>query len=296
MGKKLKLFVISGLVTLMSGASVLYKSFAKNQDLQASANQPQTSVAQANSTIPPQSAMTGWLGFATTANKNRTFLPLLPVNADAQVALFSDAWDQVKPGTSLVGIAGGIKQQVKFRRSQEEPFGCDSNKTKMATFTAAKRFPEGPVWLLPANLAKEAKSFTLQALNLSEVPTSILPVNKRKPSVARAWKAGGVIVVMQKQSKDQVRLSILINSRIAYNALEKKSYMQGGDPEPVEFPNFDGTPGIPFPIGAFQANPKSAPMIVFWQPGYEGQAYSVVASVKGKMQKVDEKAIYFCAF
>ncbi|MDZ8140402.1 MAG: hypothetical protein RM049_34785 [Nostoc sp. DedQUE04] len=166
----------------------------------------------------------------------------------------------------------------------------------MATFTAAKRFPEGPVWLLPANEAKEAKSLTFQALNLSKVTTSVLPVNKRKPSVARAWKAGGATVVMQKQSKDQVRLSILINSRIAYNALEKKSYMQGGDPEPVKFPNFDGTPGIPFPIGAFQANPKSAPMIVFWQPGYEGQAYSVVASVKGKMQKVDDKAIYFCAF
>lgn len=47
---------------------------------------------------------------------------------------------------------------------------------------------------------------------------------------------------------------------------------------------------------AFQANPKSAPMIVFWQPSYEGQGYSVVASVKGKMQKVDENAIYFCAF
>ncbi|MBW4458600.1 MAG: hypothetical protein KME55_41960 [Nostoc indistinguendum CM1-VF10] len=152
------------------------------------------------------------------------------------------------------------------------------------------------VWLLPMNLAKEAKSLNFQALNLSEVPTSVLPVNKRKPSVARAWKAGGVTVVMQKQSKDQVRLSILINSRIAYNAVEKKSYMQGGDPEPVKFPKFDGTPGIPFPIGAFQANAKSAPMIVFWQPSYEGQGYSVVASVKSKMQKVDENAIYFCAF
>jgi hypothetical protein len=43
MQKKLKLFVICGLVGLMSGASVLYKSFAKNQALQASANQPQTS-------------------------------------------------------------------------------------------------------------------------------------------------------------------------------------------------------------------------------------------------------------
>jgi hypothetical protein len=296
MEKKLKLFVISGLVGLMSGTSVLYKSFAKNQGLQASANQPQTLVAQANSTTPPQSAMTGWLGFATTTNKNGTFLRLLPVNADAQVALFSDAWDQVKPGTSLVGLAGGIKQQVKFRRSQEEPFGCKNNKTKMATFTAAKRFAEGPVWLLPANLAKEAKSFTLQALNLSEVPTSVLPVNKRKPSVARAWKAGGATVVMQKQSKGQVRLSILINSRIAYNAVKEKLYFEGDNPEPVKFPNFDGTPGIPFPIGAFQANPKSAPMIVFWQPGYEGQAYSVLASVKGKMQEVDGSTIYFCGF
>ncbi|MDZ8140404.1 MAG: hypothetical protein RM049_34795 [Nostoc sp. DedQUE04] len=126
MEKKLKLFVISGLVGLMFGTSVLYKSFAKNQALQASANQPQTLIAQANSTTPPQSAMTGWLGFATTANKNGVFLPLLPVNADAQVALFSDAWDQVKPGTSLVGIAEGIKQQVKFHRSQEEPFGCEN--------------------------------------------------------------------------------------------------------------------------------------------------------------------------
>ncbi|WP_100900199.1 hypothetical protein [Nostoc flagelliforme] len=296
MEKKLKLFVISGLVALMSGASVLYKSFAKNQALQASANQPQTSVAQANSTTPPQSAMTGWLGFATTTNKNGTFLRLLPVNADAQVALFSDAWDQVKPGTSLVGLAGGIKQQVKFRRSQEEPFGCKNNKTKMATFTAAKRFAEGPVWLLPTNLAKEAKSFTLQALNLSEVPTNVLPVNKRKPSVARAWKAGGATVVMQKQSKDQVRLSILINSRIAYNSVEKKLDFQDDNPEPVKFPKIDGTPGIPFPIGAFQANAKSAPMIVFWQPGYEGQAYSVLASVKGKMQEVDGNTIYFCAF
>ncbi len=73
-------------------------------------------------------AVTGWLGFATTTNKNGTFLRLLPVNVDAQVALFSDAWDQVKPGTSLVGLAGGIKQRVKFRRSQEEPFGCQNNK------------------------------------------------------------------------------------------------------------------------------------------------------------------------
>ncbi|MBD2452195.1 hypothetical protein H6G76_34860 [Nostoc sp. FACHB-152] len=296
MQKKLRLFFLSPLLALISSTAVLSKSFAPNQALQTIANQPQTSVAQANSTTPPQSAMTGWLGFATTANKNGTFLPLLPVNADAQVALFSDVWDQVKPGTSLVGIAGGIKQQVKFRRSKEEPFGCEQNKTKMATFTAPKRFPFGPVWLLPANIAKEAKSLTLQALNLSEVPTSVLPVNKRKPSQARAWKAGGATIVMQKQTKDQVRLSILINSRIAYNAVEKQFYIQGDDPEPVKFPNFDGTPGIPFPIGAFQANAKSAPMIVFWQPSYEGQGYSVVASVKGKMQKVDEQAIYFCAF
>jgi hypothetical protein len=287
MQTKLKLLLIGGVVALMPSTSIFHKSFAE---------QPQTVIAQASSGLPAQSAMTGWLGFATRANSNGRFLPLIPVNSSAQVAIFSDKWNQVKPGTPLVGVGGGIKQQIKFRRSGEELFGCDSNKTTMATFTAAKRFAEGPVWVLPANAAKEAKSLTLQPLNLSQVPTTVLPANKRKPSEARAWKAGSATIVMQKQSKDQVRLSILMNSRVAYNTVEKKSYFDGASNQPVKFPRIDDTPGIPFPIGAFQANAKSAPIIVFWQPGYEGQGYRVVASVKGKMQIVDENYVYFCAF
>jgi hypothetical protein len=86
----------------------------------------------------------------------------LPVNSQAQVAIFSEDWIKVKPGTPLVALAPGIKLEVKFRRSAEEAYGCDNGRVKMVTFTAPKAFPADPVWLLPPGSANSATALRLE--------------------------------------------------------------------------------------------------------------------------------------
>jgi hypothetical protein len=256
-------------------------------------------IAQTSSTtLPTQLPVGGWLAFATKPNNNNFKYPWSPVNTKAQIAIFSDSsddWGKVKPGTKFLALAPGLKEEVKFRKLGEEPYGCDNNATKMPTFTASKYLPEGAIWILPPGTKSNATALNLQKVNLANIPTNILPANRRKPSDARAWKAGQTTIIQQKTNNLKVKLTVLVNSQILYTETQEKYFFEGAEKSPVNLSEAQ-EPGISYPIGIFQLNANQPPVIAFWQPGYEGNGFTVLASVKGKIQKIEAGSAYFCAF
>ncbi|HLO84079.1 MAG TPA: hypothetical protein VK203_03560, partial [Nostocaceae cyanobacterium] len=240
----------------------------------------------------------GWLAVATKPNKNNFKYPWSPVNSKAQIAILSepsDEWGKVKPGTKFLALAPGLKQEVKFRKLGAEPYGCDNNATKMPTFTAAKSFPEGAVWILPSGTQSNVTALNLQPVNLATIPTNILPANRRKSSDARAWKAGQTTIIQQKTSNLKVKLTVLVNTQVIFTDNQEKYFFEGAEKTPVNLTEAQ-EPGISYPIGVFQLNANQPPVIAFWEPGYEGNGFTVLASVKGKIQKIEAGSAYFCAF
>jgi hypothetical protein len=297
--QKQKLWLSTALTALIATTTVLIQDVTKNQML-VTASQSGEMIAQGSQSIlPKQLPVGGWLAVATRPNKQGRFkYPWSPVNAKAQVAIFTDEnnnWKQVKPGTSLLGITPGLSQEIKFKRSDKEPYGCDDIPTQMATFTAARPFPEGPIWLLPPGSNPTATALRLEQLKLDKIPTNILPANRRKASDARAWKAGSSTILLQKQSSLKVKLTVLVNSQVVFTANEEKYFFTGAAKTPVNL-STDGEPGISQPVGAFQLSANQPPVIVLWEPGYEGHGFSILASVKGKMQRINQGSVYFCAF
>lgn len=291
---KRNLLLSSAFLALTATTPLLIKN------LNVAASQSREIIAQSSqSVLPKQLPVGGWLAFATRPNKNgRYTFPWSPVNSKAQVAIFSDDannWTRVKPGTSFLAITPALKQEVKFRRLGEEPYGCDDNPTKMPTFTASRPFPEGPVWLLPPGSNATATALRLEPINLAKIPTNILPANRRKPSDARAWKAGSSTILLQKQSNLKVKLTVLANSQTVFTTNLEKYFFEGADKTPVNLSK-DGEPGISQPVGAFQLNANQPPVIVLWKPGYEGHSFSILASDKGKIQQTELASVYYCAF
>lgn len=288
------LLLLTALLPLIASTPV----FSKNLTLTPA--QPKSAIAQSSqTTLPKQLPVGGWLAFGTRANKNGRFkFGFSPVNSKAQLAIFADEssdWTRVKPGTSLVAIASGLKQTVKFRRLGNEPYGCDDIPTKMGTFTASKPFSEGPIWLLPPGNTT-ATALRLEAVNLTTIPTNILPANRRKPSEARAWKAGSSTIIMQKQSQFKVKLTVLANSKVIFTEEQEQYFMEGAEKTPVNLSEDVFAPGIAQPIGAFQLNANQPPVIVFWHPAYEGHGFHILASNKGRVQRIDTGSVYYCAF
>jgi hypothetical protein len=279
LSRRYNLLLVSALLTLTSSTPPITKASAQNSAV----------------VLPPQLPVTGWLAFATKSKNNSRDFSWLPVNSQAQVAIFSQDWIKVKSGTPLVALAPGIKQQIKFRRFAEEAYGCDNGRIKMGTFTAPKAFPGGPVWLLPPGSANNATALRLEPLKLNQLPTNILPANRRKPSDARAWKVGATTIVMQKQSNLGVKLTFLMNSKVFSTIQAEKYFFEGAEKKPVNLSE-ESEPGIPIPVGAFQLKPNQPPVIVLWKPGYEGNNFEVLAQINGQVQRLEVASVYSCAF
>lgn len=268
----------------------------KTQQELATAQTPPTT---ANLPKQPFLPTPGWLGLATIAGGGRQQYPWSPAHPNGQAVIVSDteAWAKVKVGTPLVAVAPNFKQKVTFLRSSEERYGCDGVPTGMAAFSAPRRPPEGPVWLLPEQDAQTATAIPVQKLPVAQVPANLLPRPLPKSSEVRAWKAGSIIILQRKQSAHKVNMTVANNSQVIFSQIQEKYFFNNGEPRPpLNLATAKGEPGISEPIGVFQLKPNVTPTIVFWVPGYEGNGFTILASDGKKMKEYEGANLYFCAY
>lgn len=268
----------------------------KTQQELATAQTPPTT---ANLPKQPFLPTPGWLGLATIAGGGRQQYPWSPAHPNGQAVIVSDteAWAKVKVGTPLVAVAPNFKQKVTFLRSSEERYGCDGVPTGMAAFSAPRRPPEGPVWLLPEQDAQTATAIPVQKLPVAQVPANLLPRPLPKSSEVRAWKAGSIIILQRKQSAHKVNMTVANNSQVIFSQTQEKYFFNNGEPRPpLNLATAKGEPGISEPIGVFQLKPNVTPTIVFWVPGYEGNGFTILASDGKKMKEYEGANLYFCAY
>lgn len=263
------------------------------------ASTPTTKQTSAN--LPAQKLpVPGWLGFATVPANSKHRFHWSPSHRDGEVVIFSEDWANVKPGTRLIALAQGlksatIKQQITFLRSSQEPYGCDGVPTTMASFSSQTRLPEGPVWVLPPAAAINATISPIVELALDRVPTNLLPANQRQRSSARAWKAGSVTIVLQKQTKYKVKMTMALNNRVIYTQqAEKHAFGNQGNLELVNLSQSE--PGIPQPIGAFQLKVGQPPVVVLWLPSYEGNSFNILVTQGNSVKRFETEGIYFCGY
>ena len=250
--------------------------------------------------LPPQPfPVPGWMGLATVVGQGRHQFPWSPAHPNGQAVIVAnvDAWARVKPGTPLVALTPGVKQRVTFVRSSDERYGCDGVPTAMAAFSAPRRFQEGPVWLLPERDAGAARAIGVQKLPLAQVPATLLPRPLPSNSNARAWKAGSMIILQQKQSAYKVKLTVANNTQVIFRKTEEKYFFPSDNDRPqINLATANTEPGISQPIGAFQLKPNAMPVIVFWQPGYEGNSFNVLVSQGRTAKEYEGGGMYFCAY
>lgn len=258
---------------------------------------PDNTIVQEPASLPQQPfSVPGWLAFATKPQKEgKSQLPFSPTNPEAQIAIFSDEWAQVEPGTTLVAVAPEFKETVEFGRAQNEPYGCDDTPTPMATFSASQTIPEGAVWLLPQSQADAATALPIETLSLDRVPDTLLPLDKRVPIQAQAWKAGNYTILLQKTGDNQAKLTLANNAEEIFTTEATHSSIPGSYEEPLDF-STPFQPGIPKPVGAFQFQGSETPLIVLWKPSFEGHGFQVIAPKQGGVELVDVGSVYYCAF
>jgi hypothetical protein len=268
----------------------------------AESEQPRTnlsntsSLAQAAANLPAQPfPVPGWLGFATVPPKGKHRFVWSPSHRDGQLVIFSEDWAKVKPGTRLVALAPRVKQEVTFVRSSKEPYGCDGIPTAMASFSAKVQPPEGVVWVLPPTAASNVTAISVLEQSLDKVPTTLLPANQRQRSRARAWRAGPATILLQKQGKSKVKLTLAMSDRAIFTQQEEKYSFGEAGKEPIDLSK-DFEPGIPQPIGAFQFKANGTPVIVLWVPGYEGNSFELLVPQGNTVKRFEGGSMYFCGY
>ncbi|XWK85646.1 MAG: hypothetical protein U7127_15580 [Phormidium sp.] len=271
----------------------------RTQQVFKSAATAQTPPTTANLPKQPFLPTPGWLGLATVASGGKLQYRWSPSHPNGQAVIVSDteAWAKVKAGTPLVAVAPNFKQKVTFLRSSEERYGCDGVPTGMAAFSAPKRPPEGPVWLLPERDAQTATAISVQKLPLAQVPANLLPRPLPKNSEVRAWKAGSIIILQRKESAHKVKMTVANNSQIIFTQTQEKYFFNNGEPRPpLNLATAKGEPGISEPVGVVQLKPSVTPTIVFWVPGYEGNGFTILASDGKKVKEYEGASLYFCGY
>ncbi|MCT7969799.1 hypothetical protein NG799_26140 [Laspinema sp. D1] len=239
----------------------------------------------------------GWLGFGTKVQQNgASQFRFSPTSGEAQIAMFSEQWSLVDPGTPLVAIAPGIREEVTLRRWQKEPYGCDNRTTPMATFNASQTFPEGAVWVLPPSQGDAATALPLETLPIDRIPEGVLRKNPPDPKQILAWEAGETIIVLEQTTEKTAMLTVADNAGTALytNPVEILS-QPGAYEEAIDFSKRI-QPGISAPIGAFQFQNNAVPLLVFWRPSLEGDSFEALVPRGDRLELVDVGSVYYCAF
>ncbi len=262
-------------------------------------NNTATTIPEAERDLPEQRFLEfpGWLGFGTKLQQDGpSKFPFSPTNRNAQIAMFSEQWSLVDPGTPVTAIAPGIEEEVTLRRWQNEPYGCNNSPTPMATFNASQSFPEGAVWVLPPSQRDAAIALPVETLALDRIPEEILKGTQRDPMQIRAWKAGETIMVLEKTGDKTAQLTVADNAGTPlYTSAVQILSMPGAYEEPIDFSR-PSQPGIPQPIGAFQFQNNPVPLLVFWRSSFEGHHFEVIVSRSDRLEAIDVGSVYYCAF
>lgn len=262
-------------------------------------NNSTSTIPEAEKDLPEQRFLEfpGWLGFGTKVQQNGvSAFAFSPTSGEAQIAMFSEQWSLVDPGTPVVAIAPGIREQVTLRRWQNEPYGCDNSPTPMATFNASQTFPEGAVWVLPPSQGDAATALPVETLPIERIPEEVLRKNPPDPLQIRAWEAGETIIVLEQTSEKSAMLTVADNAgtNLYTNPVEILS-IPGSYEEPINFSQ-RSQPGIPAPIGAFQFQNNAVPLLVFWRPSFEGHSFEAIIPRGDRLEAVDLGSVYYCAF
>ncbi|MGL5193047.1 MAG: hypothetical protein ACRC8Y_05535 [Chroococcales cyanobacterium] len=262
-------------------------------------NNPTVTIPEAERDLPEQRFLEfpGWLGFGTKVQQNGpSDFPFSPTSGEAQIAMFSEQWSLVDPGTPLVAIAPGIREEVTLRRWQNEPYGCDNSPTPMATFNASQPFPEGAVWVLPPSQGDAAAALPLETLPIDRIPEGVLRRDPPDPMQIRAWEAGETIIVLEQTSDNSAMLTVADNAGTdLYTNSVEILLMPGAYEEPIDFSR-PFQPGIPAPIGAFQFQNNPVPLLVFWRPSFEGHHFQALVPRRDRLESIDVGSVYYCAF
>ena len=281
---------------------------ASNEE-SSTVNSPTPTPATANSPTPtpetilvanlPEQPWTvpGWLAVGTKPQQEGIAnYPFSPTNPEAEIAIFSEEWSEVASGTNFTVLTPeGVKQEVQFRGSGEEPYGCDSIPTPMATFTASQELPEGGFWLLPPSAADRSEALALEDVPLDRLPTNLLPPEKRISTEAQAWQAGDIVILLRKETDKEAKFTIFNNSEEIFSTQVKVLEMNGSYEEPLDL-SLPYQPGIPQPIGVFTFNSGSQIAIALWRSSFEGHSFQIVTSNQGKMELFEAGYVYYCAF
>lgn len=262
-------------------------------------NNPTPTIPEAERDLPEQRFLDfpGWLGFGTKVQQDGvTKFPFSPTSGEAQIAMFSEQWSLVDPGTPLVAIAPGIREEVTLRRWQNEPYGCNDSPTPMATFNASQTFPEGAVWVLPPSQGDAATALPVETLPLDRIPEGVLRKNPPDPKQILAWEAGETIIVLEQTSDKTAMLTVADNvgTPLYTNPVEVSS-IPGSYEEPIDFSR-PVQPGISAPIGAFQFQNNAIPLLVFWRPSFEGHSFEALVPRGDRLESIDVGSVYYCAF
>ncbi|MCT7973932.1 hypothetical protein [Laspinema olomoucense] len=256
-------------------------------------------IPEAEKDLPEQRFLEfpGWLGFGTKVQQDGVSkFPFSPTSGESQIAMFSEQWSLVDPGTPLVAIAPGIREEVTLRRWQNEPYGCDNSPTPMATFNASQTFPEGAVWVVPPSQGDAATALTVETLPLERIPEGVLRRDPPDAKQIRAWEAGETIIVLEQTGEKTAMLTVADNAGTALytNPVEILS-IPGSYEKPIDFSQ-RFQPGIPQPIGAFQFQNNAVPLLVFWRSSFEGHSFEAVVPRPDRLESVDLGSVYYCAF
>ncbi|MCT7985848.1 hypothetical protein NG796_21465 [Laspinema sp. A4] len=261
-------------------------------------NNTVTTIPEAEKDLPEQRFLEfpGWLGFGTKVQQEGVSkFPFSPTSGEAQIAMFSEQWSLVDPGTPVVAIAPGIREEVTLRRWQNEPYGCNNSPTPMATFNASQTIPEGAVWVLPPSQKDAAKALTVETLPIERIPEGVLRRDPPDPEQIRAWEAGGTIIVLEQTTETTAMLTVADNAgtHLYANPVELL-VMPGPIGERIDFSR-RFQPGIPQPIGAFQFQNNAVPLLVLWRSSLEGHSFEALIPRGDRLESIDVGSVYYCA-
>lgn len=262
---------------------------------------PDAATAAAKLPAPRWESLPGWLGFSAVKPDAKTESYWTPAHPKAQVVLFSEAWKDVPEGVRVKLVdAAGTAQEGTYLGTSTERYGCEENTATFAAFSAPSPFPEGPVWVLPADNAEGAQAVPVREVPAAELPADVLKragVAKARAKEVRAYEAGGLTFVLAKKGKLKGLMTVFLEGQPVDKEELGKGEMEGADESPLDLFSPHEV-GVPRPLGAFRFGADGPLSVVLGTRSYEGHNFWLATrrGTEAKVSRDDGESMYFCAF
>ena len=236
----------------------------------------------------PQDAtdMPGWLAFAAVRPESSHVRPWTPGHAAANVVVMMEDLDGLKPGHDYSGATADGVLQLRFVGQTLEPYGCDRTMTLMVGLAAPHRLAEGPVWVLPAEAARQL------------APRSVAVVQRTATPTARTWTAGPLTFDLQRTDATVARWRIRHGPQVVSDETVEKPYMDGADRRRLDLSK-DREIGMPVPIAVYAITGKRF-VAFFESTSYEGfRFFARLVDARRASETGGSRLngyVYFCAF